>query len=187
MTTLQEKVILDVTYLLTNRGKKCLVNAREDLLGQPEVRALSEATSEVVADFLWEEIVYRYGVFGRLVIDGGPENIGVAKVFIAKYSIKRVQISVYNSKANRGIKYSYRSIREALTRISRGGKRQRRHLPVVLLVERISIYGLTRVTPFSLIYGREVILPYETRFLVQRLLDQTKIKTREELLEVRAQ
>jgi len=48
--------------------------------------------------------------------------MSIAKVFIAKYSIKRVQILAYNSKANRGIKYSYRLIREALTRISRGGK-----------------------------------------------------------------
>jgi len=48
--------------------------------------------------------------------------MGVAKVFIAKYSIKWVQISVYNLKANRGIKHSYYLIREALTRISRGGK-----------------------------------------------------------------
>jgi hypothetical protein len=62
-------------------------------------------------------------VFRRLVIDRGPENKGMAKVFTAKYSIKRVQISVYNSKANRGIKRSHCSIREALARISRGGKR----------------------------------------------------------------
>jgi len=48
--------------------------------------------------------------------------MGIAKVFIAKYSIKWVQISVYNLKANRGIKYSHRLIREALTQISRGGK-----------------------------------------------------------------
>ena len=61
-------------------------------------------------------------MFRRLVIDRGPKNKGIAKVFIAKYSIKWVQISVYNSKANRGIKYSYRLIREVLTHISKGGK-----------------------------------------------------------------
>ena len=47
----------------------------------------------------------------------------MAKVFIAKYSIKWVQILVYNSKANRSIKYSYYLIREVFTYISKGGKR----------------------------------------------------------------
>jgi len=186
MATLWEKVTLDVTYLPTDGGKKCLVNAREDLSGWPEARALSEATSEAIADFLWEEIVCRHGVFGRLVVDGGPENKGVAEAFTAKYGIKRVQISAYNSKANGGIERSHRSIGEALARMSGGGKRWRKHLPAVLLAERTSIHGPTGVTPFSLIYGREAILPYETRFPVWRLLDWTKIKTREELLEVRA-
>ena len=64
----------------------------------------------------------RYGVFRRLVIDRGLENKGIAKAFIAKYSIKQVQISVYNSKANRSIKYSYYLIREVLTYISSKGK-----------------------------------------------------------------
>jgi hypothetical protein len=33
IATLWEKVTVNVTYLPTNGGKKCLVNAREDLLG----------------------------------------------------------------------------------------------------------------------------------------------------------
>ena len=61
-------------------------------------------------------------MFRRLVIDKGPENKGMAKAFIAKYSIKWVQILAYNLKANRGIKRSYYLIREVLTRISKGGK-----------------------------------------------------------------
>jgi hypothetical protein len=56
-------------------------------------------------------------------MDRGPKNKGIAKAFIAKYSIKRVQILVYNSKANRGIKCSYYLIREVLTYISGRGKR----------------------------------------------------------------
>jgi hypothetical protein len=56
-------------------------------------------------------------------MDRGPKNKGIAEVFITKYSIKRVQILVYNSKANRGIKRSYRLIREVLTRMSKRDKR----------------------------------------------------------------
>ena len=114
----------------------------------------------------------RHRVFRRLVINRGPENKGVAIAFTKKYGIKQVQILAYNLKANGIIERGYRSISKALTRISRGTRRQRKHLLAVLLAERTSIYRPTRVTPFSLIYKREVILPVKTRYLVQRLLDQ---------------
>jgi len=57
-----------------NGGKKALMVARKDLSGWPEAKAIANATAETIAKFLWEEVVCRYGVFGRLVIDGGPEN-----------------------------------------------------------------------------------------------------------------
>jgi hypothetical protein len=74
----------------TNRGKKALVIAREDLSGWPEAKALANATAKEVATFLWEEVVYRHRVFKRLVINGGPKNQGVAIAFTKKYNIKRV-------------------------------------------------------------------------------------------------
>jgi hypothetical protein len=89
-STLWEKVGLDVTYMPTDGGKKALVVVREDLSGWPEAKALANATVEEIAVFLWEEVVCRHGVFGRLIIDGGPENRGVATVFTKKYSIERV-------------------------------------------------------------------------------------------------
>ncbi len=81
-----------------NSGKKALVVAREDLSRWPKVRALSYATVEEVVDFIWEEIICRYRVFGRLVINRGPKNQGIAAAFVKKYSIKHIQISAYNSK-----------------------------------------------------------------------------------------
>jgi hypothetical protein len=73
-----------------------------------------------------------------------------------------------------------------LWHVCAGGKRWKKNLPAVLLAERTSIYAPTGVTPFSLIYGREAILPYETRYPVWRLMDWEKTRTREELLTLRA-
>jgi len=110
--------------------------------------------------------VCRHGIFRRLVVDRGPENRGVAAAFTKKYGIERVQISAYNSKANRMIERGHKSITEALAKMSRGRGHWQRHLPAVLLADRTSVYGPTGVTPFSLIYSREAILPVETRYLV---------------------
>jgi hypothetical protein len=186
MSSLWEKVSLDVTYLPNDGGKRCLVVAREDLSGWVEARALANADAESIASFMWEEIVCRHGLFGRLVVDGGPENRGLAEAFVKKYGVKRVQISAYNSKANGAVERGHRSIVEALSKMGGGGKRWRNNLAAVLLAERTSIHQPTGVSPFFLIYGREAILPYEVRYPVWRLLDWNKARTGEDLLALRA-
>jgi hypothetical protein len=69
-----EKVRLDVVHTLASSAKHCLVLAQDDLSGYVEGRDLANATSQTIARFLWEDIDCRHGCFGRLVIDGRPEN-----------------------------------------------------------------------------------------------------------------
>lgn len=120
MTVLWAKVTLNVTYLPNDGGKKYLVAARKDFSGWPEARALTDATAEAVTDFIFKEIVCRHRLFGKLVVDGGPENKGAVEVFRKKYGIQRVQTSAYNSKANGAVERSYCSIGEALARMCGG-------------------------------------------------------------------
>ncbi len=62
---LWERVSMDIVYMPTAKsGKQYLVVAREYLSGWSEARALTNATSEAVAKFLWEEVICRWGVFG---------------------------------------------------------------------------------------------------------------------------
>ena len=79
--------------------------------------------SNEVMDFIWEDLVYRHRVFGRLSIDKGPENKAITKSFTRKYRIKRVQISAYNSKAAGAIKRVYKDVINALSKIGKGLKR----------------------------------------------------------------
>src|SRR6266536_6624015 len=49
---------------------------------------------------LWEDVIYRYNYFERLIIDGGPENKKHINEFIKKYNIKRVITSIYYPQTN---------------------------------------------------------------------------------------
>jgi hypothetical protein len=77
-----KKIGLDVVHMPQSDGKNYLVVAREDLSGWPEARALTKATSEAIAKFLWEEVVSRYGCFGKLIVNGGPENKDYLEAFM---------------------------------------------------------------------------------------------------------
>ncbi|KAJ5041847.1 uncharacterized protein L3040_005413 [Drepanopeziza brunnea f. sp. 'multigermtubi'] len=157
------KVSLDVSRVpTTDKGMTCFVLAKEDLSGWPEGRPLRSANAESIAKFLWEDIVCRHGLFGRLIIDGGPENKAVAKAFAT------------------------RDILDGLSKVTNGGfKDWVRKFSGMLFAVRTSIHAPTGVTPFFLNYGREAELPLESRWPVWRLLPWQEVRSRADLLAMR--
>ena len=148
------------------QGKNYLAVARDDLSGWPEARALAKADSVSVAKFLWEDVVCRHGCFGRLVVDGGPENKGYVKAFTERYGIDRVQTSAYHAPANGMIERGHKPITDALAKMTDGGfGNWVRDLPAVLFAERTSVHRPTGKTPFWVVYGREAVLPIELKLI----------------------
>ena len=170
-----------------DNGKNYLVTTRCDLSGYPESRALAKANSESIAKFLWEDVVCRHGCFGRLVIDGGPENKKLVEAFTKLYGIQRVQASAYHPAANGMVERGHRPITEGLSKWTNGGtKGWVSRLAAHLLAERTTVHQPTGVTPFYFVYGRQAVLPIETQFSTWRVLDWDKVRTREELISLRA-
>jgi hypothetical protein len=121
------------------------------------------------------------------VIDGGPENKKHVAEFVKKYRIRRVQVSVYHPQANRIVERGHQPITEALARMTKGGKGNWvKTLPAVLLADRTTVHGPTGKTPFFIEYGREAILPIELRYPTWRVLDWENVKSRADLIAVRA-
>ena len=169
-------------------NKNYLVVGQDDLSRWVEARALANATSIAVAKFIWEDIVCRHGCFGRLVVDRGLENKKHVIAFVKKYSIERVQISAYHQQANGMVERGHNPIVEALSRMTDGGVGNWvTNLPAVLLADRTTIHDPTGQTPFFMVYGREAVLPVELRYPTWRVLDWDNVKTRSDLIAVRAQ
>jgi len=99
-----------------------LIVARDDLSDWVEAKALIRGTSETVTKFFWENIVCRHDCFGKMVIDGGPENKDLVKAFAERYGIKRVQISVYHPQANDMIEKRYKPIINIFAKMTSGGE-----------------------------------------------------------------
>ena len=61
------------------------------------------------------------------------------------------------------------------------------YLPTALFAARTSVHGPTGYTPFYMVYGREAVLPVETRYPLWRTLDWDGIELgdRTKLLELR--
>jgi hypothetical protein len=91
-----QKVCMDIVYMPKVKGFKYLVLARDDLSGWVEGRPLRDKSAPAVARFLWEDIICRFGLYGRLVIDGGTENKAVVKQLTQRYGIRRIEASAYH-------------------------------------------------------------------------------------------
>jgi hypothetical protein len=114
---LMEKWALDITFMPTRNGKKYLVVARDDMSGWVEARALASKEAKGIADFIWQDIICRHGLFWKLVVDGGTENMGEVVDLLNKVEIRRIQISAYNAKANGMIERGHGPIKNALFKI----------------------------------------------------------------------
>ena len=136
-----------------------IMTTRYKFLRQPEGYALTKADSKYIGDFLQKDIIYRHKAFYHLIINRGLENKGFIEVLIKRVGIYRLRISVYNLKANGGIKGNHNDIRNALTKID---SPQKDNLPVVLFAQRTLVKNNTSFTLYYLLFGEDVILPLET-------------------------
>ena len=109
---------MEVVHIPKNQGKSYLVAARSDFLGWVEARALIRADNAAIARFLYEDIIYRHGIFRKVVLDGGPENQGLTIELADKYNIRRVKVSAYHPQANGIVKRGHSPIVDSLTKIT---------------------------------------------------------------------
>ena len=66
------------------------------LSGWVEAKLLHTLSSWKIADFLWEDVICRYGYFEKLNIDEGLENKKAVVELVQRYGIKRVVVLTYH-------------------------------------------------------------------------------------------
>jgi hypothetical protein len=115
------KICIDVVSMPQSKGKSKLVVARDDLSRWVEAKAYGKVTAKIIAQFIWDEIICRYRLFDRLVIDRGREFKGEVIRILNTYDIKRIQVSAYHAQANGMIEGSHKAIVAALITLTDGG------------------------------------------------------------------
>lgn len=178
---------VDVIHMPKAGHMRYLVVAREAVTGWVEARALRRATAQKVAEFLYEDVFSRHGCPVEIVFDGGPENMGETELTLELMGITRISISVYHPQANGMVERGHRVLKDALSKMTKGGKTAwTKHIFAVLWADRTTVRQPTGRTPAELLYGRQVILPIDISVPTWQVLPWNKIHTTEELLALRA-
>ena len=88
-----------------------------------EGQALQNAMAANIANFLYTKIIYRHGLFDKLVIDEGLENKERVNQAIKLLSLNKVTTSAYHPQANRMVERSHKPIVDTLTKMKEEGRR----------------------------------------------------------------
>ena len=128
-------------------------------------------------EFVKEHIVYRFGTPQTITTDQGSmfisEEFGK---FAASMGIKLLNSSPYYAQANGLAEASNKGIIKLIKRkIEEQPKKWHTTLNEALWAYRISCHGATKVSPYQLVYGHEVVLPWETRLCSRRVTFQDQL------------
>ncbi|KAJ3521857.1 hypothetical protein NMY22_g12139 [Coprinellus aureogranulatus] len=187
------KAYIDTMHLPPSGGCKYLVQARCSLSHWVEWRALTSETGRTLGEFIFEEILCRWGSLSEIVTDNGPPFVAALDHLKAKYAISHIAIRPYNSQSNGSVEVSHKSIRTALVKVCDGDiKKWKQHAPAVFWADRITTRKSTGFSPYYAAHGVEPLLPFditESTFLFpefsKKLSDSDLLSARARQLERR--
>jgi hypothetical protein len=186
--TILRKFNLDLVEMgITSNGYDYIVDMRDDLTGWLEARMLSTKSSQKVADFIWQDVICRFGCIPQITTDNGTEFQGAVTILAEKYGINIIRISPYNPAANGMIERGHRTWINSIWKLCGSKKEKWSHwFYPALWADRVTTRRATGFSPYYLLYGRPHLFPFNLENKTWYTVDWHGITTTEQLLAVRA-
>ena len=165
-----------------------IVHGRCGMTSWMEGRPVKDENGKTIANWLFEDIICRWGCITEIVTDnGGPYRSAVGWLE-QKYGIKGIKISSYNSKANRKIERPHWDVRQMLYKAT-GGNPSKWYwfFHHVMWADRVSVRKGLGCSPFFMVTGAHPILPLDIQEATWLVELPDKVLTMEELIGYRAQ
>ncbi|KAG1282954.1 hypothetical protein G6F66_011024 [Rhizopus arrhizus] len=146
---------------LTQKGNRWLLTAVDFSTNWPIARAVPDATAETVADFIYEEIVMKFGCPTEIVTDRGANFTSkLVKQYAQRIRTTHKLTSAFHPRTNGKC--------ERLNGIFKAMLRKYVHgaihmwdcfVDAALFATRVRKHRTAGFSPFYLVYGREPVLP----------------------------
>ena len=132
--------------------------------------------SSVTKSIIKKEIIYRYELPEKIILDNASNlNNKMMKEVCAKFKIQHHNSVPYRSNMNGAIETANKNLKEIIEKTTDTYKDCHEKLPFALHAYRTTVRTSTGATPFSLVYGMEVVLPIEVEIPSLRVLMETKL------------
>ena len=156
------KMYMDTMHLPKSGGFKYLVQGRCSLTHFPEYRSLHTETGKTIGDWIFEDILCRWGTLCKIVTDNGPAFIKALGYLAKRYHIHHIHISGYNSRANSIAERAHFNVQQAMFKACNGDQ-SKWHLVVtsVMWADRITVCRRMGCSPYFAVTGTHPLLPLD--------------------------
>jgi len=147
----------------SSEGHKFILVAIEYYTKWVEAISLKIVIQKHIINFIKEYIICRFGIPQRIIMDNGENFIGNAIIeFCKKMKIDQRFSLVYYPQGNGQAEETNKTIKKILAKIiQHNGRDWHDRSPYALWAYKNSIRIAIGATPYSLVYGDEVIIPFE--------------------------
>ncbi len=109
---------MDTMIMPVSGQYRYIVQGRCSLSHYPEFRCLRKETARTLGEWIFEDILCRWGSLVEIVTDNGSAFVAAINYLSKKYHINHIRISGYNSRANGLPKdHTSMSIKDCLRRL----------------------------------------------------------------------
>lgn len=182
------KAYIDTMVMPRAGGFRYVVHARCSLSSYPEARMLRTENHETLADFIFQDIICRWGALREIVTDNGGPFVKALGPLSKRYNINHITISGYNPGANGVSERKHWDLRQVLYKIADGVENKwHTGFYSALWSERITPTRTLGYSPYFAAHGVHPILPFDIDEATYLLPPPDAVLTSEDLIVRRAQ
>ncbi|PKU67383.1 hypothetical protein MA16_Dca016441 [Dendrobium catenatum] len=148
-----------------------------------EVEPLAKITEANAKQFLWKNIICRFGIPAKVITDNGTEFTGKIFTFFCKdFHIQLVHTAISHPQINGQTEVTNRTILKGLkTSLGKAGGQWVEEHPNVLWAYRTTARTPTGETPFNLYFDTEAVIPVDIGVMSNRVQSKNEEKLRTNL------
>jgi hypothetical protein len=123
---------------------------------------LRTETARTLGDWIYEDILCRWGSLCEIVTDHGPAFLKAMEYLSKQYHLNHICISGYNSHTNGTVECSHFDVRQSLFKVVDGDqKRWSLGVYSVFWAERVTPHKRMGCSPYFTVTGAHPILPFD--------------------------
>ena len=153
---------MDTMHLPRSGGHSYIVQGHCSLTHYPECRTLRRETAQALGDWIFQDIICRWGTLVKIVSDNGKPFVAALGYLEKKYHVKHIRISGYNSRANGIVERAHFDVRQALFKVSDGAEGKWAQVAhSVFWSERVTPRKRMGCSPYFAVTGTHPLLPFD--------------------------
>ena len=156
------RMFADTMKMPASAGFHYIVQGRCSLTGWPEFRKLRAENHQTLGDWIFEDVLCRWGSLREIVTDNGAPFIKALEYLAKKYGIFHIRVSGYNHRANGLVERSHFDVRQSLFKAADGNENKwAPHAHSVFWAERVTVRKRMGCSPYFACTGSHPLLPLD--------------------------